>query len=52
MDSELRRRFLQILGQDIAAMELNEMGVKPWAGKRYELDGARRWREVRAWWRG
>lgn len=52
MDSELRRRFLQNLGQDFAARELQEEGViNPTTGRKgWGLEGQRRWPEVRAWW--
>lgn len=50
MDAELRRRFLQLLGFDLAAVDLNAMGVKPHVGDRYEISGPRQWPIVRAWW--
>lgn len=52
MDCELRRRFLQLLSQDFAAIDLREMRVKrPWSGRAdWPLEGNRRWPEVRKWW--
>lgn len=41
MDSELRRRFLQQLGFDLAAVDLGR-----------SVNGPMRWPEIRAWWRG
>ncbi len=57
MDSELRRRFLQILDQDFAAIELlREMQVAIPGGRPFRyawpLEGSRRWTEVREWWLG
>lgn len=51
MDSELRRRFLQCLGWDFAALDLREMGVRQWNGRTdWPLNGARDWAAIRSWW--
>lgn len=51
MDSELRRRFLQFLSQDFAALDLNEQGVPNWHGwKHWPVKGPRLWPDHRSWW--
>lgn len=54
MDSELRRRFLQSLSFDFAALDLREMKVKRWStGKPdWPVNGPSLWSRTRAWWRG
>jgi hypothetical protein len=53
MDSELRRRFLQILGFDFAALDLRAARVPMSSGgTSWPINGPQRWAEVRAWWLG
>lgn len=52
VDSVLRRQFLQMLAMDFAALDLNDAGVRPWSGYRFEVTGPSYWPVLRAWWRG
>lgn len=53
MDSELRRRFLQFLSFDLAAIEMREERIVRYdGGHRWPLRGQGAWALHRAWWRG
>lgn len=52
MDSFLRQQFLQLLGMDLAAVDLNDEGVRGWSGQRFEIRGPSLWPRTRAWWLG
>lgn len=50
MDSEMRRRFLQLLNADFARLDLHDAGVACPSGGRWEPTGPRLWPHIRAWW--
>lgn len=51
MDSELRRRFLQSLSRDFAALDLRAERVRMWNGRTdWPIIGPERWQLVRRWW--
>lgn len=54
MDSELRRRFLQLLSFDFAALDLRAAGVRRYTTGRadWRIDGPDYWPRLRAWWLG
>jgi hypothetical protein len=53
VDSELRRRFLQFLNFDFAAVEMREMRIVRYDGRcDWPLRGQGAWALHRAWWRG
>jgi hypothetical protein len=50
MDSELRRRFLQLLSGDLARIDLRNAGVRCPSGGRWDVTGPQNWPRIRTWW--